>query len=89
MGAVNVDLRSERTQLNIYRYLLFRYEDDSGDFIEQVVTKIRHGFTTLTHPESKMQSKQWKQLGSPPPKTLRGSIQQGRRWPQLFWIVNG
>ena len=41
----------KRTQLNISRYLLFRYEDDSGDFIKRVVTRMRHGFTTLTHPE--------------------------------------
>ena len=29
----------KRTQLDISRYLLSRYEDDPGDFIEQVVTQ--------------------------------------------------
>ena len=29
----------KRTQLNISRYLLFRYEDEPGDFIERVVTQ--------------------------------------------------
>ena len=39
----------KRTQLNISRYLLSRYEDDPGDFIEGVVTQDETpGFTTLT-----------------------------------------
>ena len=29
----------KRIRLNISRYLLSRYEDDPGDFIERVVTK--------------------------------------------------
>ena len=29
----------KRTQLNISSYLLSRYEDDPGDFIERVVTR--------------------------------------------------
>ena len=36
-----------------------------------------------------MQSKQLKHPGSPPPKNLRGFIQQRRWWPQSFWIVKG
>ena len=44
-----------RTQLDISRYLLSRYEDDPGDFIERVVTQDE---TYVNHfdPESKMQS---------------------------------
>ena len=57
----------KRTQLDISRYLLSRYEDDPNDFMEQVVTQdltwIHH-----FHPESKIPSKQWKYPGSPPPK---------------------
>ena len=51
------------TQLNISRYLLSRYEDDPGDFIERVVTQDEtwvHHFDS----ESKMQSKQLKHHGS-------------------------
>ena len=47
----------KRTQLDIYKYLLSCYEDNPGDFIEQVVTRDE---TWVHHfdPESKMQSKQ-------------------------------
>ena len=60
----------KRTLLNISRFLLFRYEDGPDDFIEQVVTQDE----TWAHyfdPELKMQSKQWKHLGSPPTKKLK------------------
>ena len=43
----------------------YKFGDDPGDFIEQVVTQDE----TWVHPydpESKMQSKQWKHPGSPP-----------------------
>ena len=59
-----------RTPLDISRYLLSRYEEDPGDFIVQVInqdeTRVYH-FDT----ESKMQSKQWKHLGSPHPKKFK------------------
>ena len=47
----------ERSQLNISWYLLSRYEDDPGDFIDRVVTQDE---TWVHHfnPESKMQSVQ-------------------------------
>ena len=81
----------KRTQLNISRYLLFRYEDDSGDFIGRVVTKMRHGFTTLTHPESKMQSKQWKHFGSPPPKKFKRVHPAGKAMTSIIldsqWVI--
>ena len=67
----------KRTQLNISRYLLSRYEDDPGDFIEQVVTEYE---TWVYHfdPESKMQSKQWKHPGSPPPKKFKRVYSAGK-----------
>ena len=52
----------KRTRLDVSRYILSRYEDDPGDFIEQVVTQDE----TWAHhfdPEAKMQSKQWKDPG--------------------------
>ena len=60
----------KRTWLDISRYLLSRYEDDPGDLIERVVIQDEicvHQFD----PESKMQSKQWKYPGSPPPKIFK------------------
>ena len=53
----------ERTRLNISRYLLSRYEDDPGDFIERVVT-LDEPWVYHFDPGSKMQSKQWKHPGS-------------------------
>ena len=44
----------QRSRLDISRYLLSQYEDDSGDFIDRFVTQDE----TLAHyfgPESKMQ----------------------------------
>ena len=57
----------KRTRLHISRYMLSRYDDDMGDFIERVVTQDE---TCVHHfdPESKLQSKQWKQPGSSPSK---------------------
>ena len=36
------------TQLDISKYHLSRYEDDVSNFIERVVSKMRHWFITLT-----------------------------------------
>ena len=60
----------KRPRLDISRYLLSRYEDDPGDFIDRVVTQDE---TWVHHfdQESKMQSMQWKHLGSPPPKKFK------------------
>ena len=57
----------KRTRLHISRYMLSRYDDDMGDFIERVVTQDE---TCVHHfdPESKLQSKQLKQPGSTPSK---------------------
>ena len=67
----------KRTWLAISRYLLSHYEDDPGGFIKRVVIQDEiwvHHFD----PESKMQSKQWKHPGSPPPKNLKVFIHQER-----------
>ena len=67
----------KRTQLDISRYFLSRYEDDPDDFIKRVVTQDEtcvHHFDL----ESKMQSKQWKHPCSPLLRNLRGFIQQER-----------
>ena len=57
------------TQPDISRYLLSRYGDDLGNFIERVVTQDE---TWVHHfdPESKMQNKQWKHPGSPSPEKI-------------------
>ena len=69
MGAAKLTNDQKRTPINISRYLLSRYEDDPGDFIEGVETQDE---TWVHHfdPESKMQSKQCKHPGSPSPKNL-------------------
>ena len=52
----------KRSLLDISRYLLSRYDDDPGVFIDRVVTQDE---TCVHHfpPESKMQSMQWKHPG--------------------------
>ena len=55
----------KRNWLDISRYLLPRYEDDPGDFIERVKAQDATGVHHLD-PESEMQRKQWKHPGSPP-----------------------
>ena len=55
----------KRTGLDISRYVLFRYEDASANFIKQVVTKDETGVHHFDQ-ESKMQTKQLKHPGSPP-----------------------
>ena len=69
--------------MDISKYLLSCYEDDPSDFIERVVTQEE----TWTHhfdPESKMQSKQWKQPGSPPPKKFKRVHSAGNVMVSIF-----
>ena len=66
----------EMTQLDISKDLQSCYEDDPSDFIEQVVIQDE---TWVHHidPGSKLQSKQWKHPGSPPPKTFKRAHSAG------------
>ena len=78
----------KRTWLNISRNLLSRYEDDPSIFIERVVTQDKtwvHSFVL----ESKMQSKQWKYPGSPPPKNVKRVHSAGKVTASIFWDSQG
>ena len=70
-----------RKRLHISRYVKSRYEDDPGDFIERFVTKDETWIHFDT--ESKMQSKQWKHSGSPPPKKFKRIHSSGKA--SIFW----
>ena len=73
----------KRTQLDISRYFLSRFEDDLGNFVERVVTQDEtwvHNFDL----ESKMQSKQWKHPGSPPPKKFKRVHSTGKVIAPIF-----
>ena len=78
----------KRNPLDISRYLLSRYEDDPGDFIEGVVTQDE---TWVHHfdPESKMQSKQWKHPDSPPPKKFKRVHLTVKVMASIFWDSQG
>ena len=67
----------KRTLLDISRYLLSPYEDEPGDFIEQVEARDE---TWVHHfkPESKTQSKQWKHPGSPHPLKFKRTHSAGK-----------
>ena len=75
----------KKTRLDISSCLLFCYEDDPGDFIEQVVTQDE---TWVHHfdPESKMQSKHWKQPDSSPPKMVQSA---GNVMATIVWNSQG
>ena len=69
-------------------YLLSSYENDPGDFIKRVLTQDEtwvHHF----YPESKMQSKQWKHPGSPPPNKFKSVNSAGKRMISIFWDIQG
>ena len=78
------DDQKRSTWFHISRFLLSRYEDDPGDFIERVVTQDEtwvHHF----YPESKMQNKQWKHPDSPPPKTFKRVHSARKVMTSIFW----
>ena len=60
----------KKSRLDISKYLLSLYEDNSEEFMRRVVTQDE----TLVHhsdPEAKKQSMQWKHPGSPSSRNLR------------------
>ena len=77
----------KRCRLDISKYLLSRYEDDPGDFIDRVVTQDE---TWVHHfdPESKMQSMRWKHPGSPIPRSLRELVIASVFWDSQVIIFN-
>ena len=89
MGTKNVLTDDQkRSRLDVSRYLLSRYEDDPGDFIDRVVTQDE---TWVHHfdPESKMQSMQLKHPGSPPPKKGKRVSSAGKVMASVFWDSQG
>ena len=88
MGAMMLSYDQKRTQLDISRYLLSCYEDDPGDFIEQVVTQDE---TWVHHfdPESKVLRKQWKHPGAPPHKKFNRGYSAGKVMASIFWDSQG
>ena len=78
----------KQSRLDISRYLLSRYEDDPGDFIDRVVTQDE---TQVHHfePELKMQSMQWKHPCSPPPKKFKRDSLAGKVMASVFWDSQG
>ena len=78
----------KRTQLDISRYLMSCFEDDSCDFIERVVTEDEtwvHHFET----ESRMQSKQWKYPESPLRKKFKRVNSAGKGIASIVWDSQG
>ena len=78
----------KRTRLDISMFLLSRYVDAPGDFVERVVTKDE---TWVHHfdPESKMQSKQWKHPCSPHPYKFKRVHSAGKVMASIFWDSQG
>ena len=73
---------------HISRYILSRYEDDSGNFIERVVTQDETGVHHFG-PESKMQSQQFKRPGSPTPKKFKRVHSAVKGMASIFWDSQG
>ena len=74
----------KRTGLNISRYLLSLKEDDTGNFIERVVTQDKTS-VHHSHSDSRMQNKQWKHTDSPPPKKFKRVYSAGKGMASIFW----
>ena len=78
----------KRTWLDISRYLLSRYGDDLGYFIQRAGTQDEiwvHHFEA----ESMMQSKQWKHHDLPPPKKFKRVHSAGKVMASPFWDSQG
>ena len=77
-----------RALLDISRYLLSRYKDNPGDFIQRVVTQDERWVHHLDL-ESKMQSKQWKHPDSTPPKKFKRVHSAGKVMASIFGDCQG
>ena len=56
--------------------------------LRELLLKMRHGLC-IFDPESKMQSKQWKHPGSPPPKKFKRAHSAGKVMASIFWYSQG
>ena len=77
----------KRTQLDMSRYLLSRYEDAPGNFIERVVTQDETWFTNLTRVKNAEQTMEASWLI--PPKKLKRSYSAGKVMPSIFCESQG
>lgn len=78
----------KRIRLNMSRDNLARFNADPEDFLYRFVTMDEtwcHHFT----PETKMMSKQWKHMGSPPPKKARVVQSANKVMASIFWDADG
>lgn len=67
---------------------LFRYENEGNDFLDKIVTGDEswvHYFT----PETKRSSKEWRHVGSPPPKKCKQVPSAGKVMLTLFFDNQG
>ena len=78
----------KRTRVTDCERLLLQYHRDPVDFLARFVTMDE---TWVHHfdPESKRQSKQWKHLGSPPPRKFRTVASAGKIMASIFWDAKG
>ena len=63
-------------------------QDDRDDFIDRLVTQDE---TWVHHfdPESNVQSKQWKRVGSPPPRKFKKTSSAQKVMASVFWDKDG
>lgn len=75
-------------RLETSRTLLARFQTDRADFFKRFVTQDE---TWVHHfePESKLQSKQWKHPGSPPPKKFKQTATAKKVMASVFWDSEG
>ena len=78
----------KKTWLDISWYLMSRNEDDTGHFIERVITQ-DETWVHQSDPDSKKHSKQWKHPGSSPPKKLKIVYSAVKVVASIFWDSQG
>ena len=78
----------KHTRRTLSRRNLNLFEEDPANFLKRFVTMDEtwvHHFTS----ETKQQSKQWKHLGSPPPKKAKTVPSAGKVMASVFWDADG